>query len=175
MPRSNIIGQRSSIIGRRSIIGQRVAVGRRARMAVGQGGAPNPFAGFDPTVYNVEQSAASAARRVTQGFFQAAVAAGGQATIQANPQYEFRPDRLIVPSPIAPFFTLDNFIIGNRPQNVAANPASCECFTEDAVGVGLLCDTAQPGVLVQLVVTNISGGPLDFRATIFGAAIFGTP
>lgn len=50
------------------------------------------------------------------GFFQAGIAAGTQATITTQPQTWFKPQRLVVPDSIGPFFTIDNIVIGNISQ-----------------------------------------------------------
>lgn len=162
------VGQRMAIGGwpRQSIIGQ--------RMAIGQAG-PSPFAGYNPTVFNIQENAVSAARRVTLGFTELAIPAGANRTVTALPQLLFRPDRLIIGSDIAAWFTIQGLIIGNRPQQVAAGSSHGLVWAENGVGTGILCDTAEPGIQVQLLVTNISAAARDFRAALFGAAVTGAP
>ncbi len=132
--------------------------------------------GFDPTVYEVDETMGGAARRWTLSFVSLAVPANGQVTVQTNPQHLFRPERLVIPASIGVNFTVDQILIGNRPQSVAAGALPGETFSQVAVGVGALFDSVEPGVLVSLQVTNIDPvNPHNFRATFFGATIVGTP
>ncbi len=96
------------------------------------------------------------------------VPVGTQVTLSANPQKGFVGKRLIVPSTIGPSFTIDNLIVANVPQNVAAGPVSAVTFSEVGVGVALSLDPAGPGTLVQLIVTNVGPAPVRFQATLIG-------
>jgi hypothetical protein len=143
-------------------------------MLIGRDGYPVPQ-GFSPTVFQVAQSRANAARRYQLNFVQNNVASGAQVTLQARPQVLFRPERLIVPSQIAPNFEIVDLLIGNRTQLVATANTSAEVFSEVAIGTGLLLDTAQPGIDVILVIQNVVGTTEDFRATFLGAVVSGAP
>jgi hypothetical protein len=163
---------RSALIGR----GRRFATGQRYAL-VGQqgpqGGAPPR--GFNPTTYLVEPSQADAARRLILSFALDGIVAGANATITQQPQTVFRPERLIIPASIAPNFDIVDIIIGNRRQSAATNAANGSVYSEVAIGTGLLLDTAQPGVQVQLVITNTSAVTRNFRATFLGASVVGSP
>ena len=161
------IGQGAS--GRANLIGNR-------SMLVGAGaGAPRNLP-RGATVYEVDESYASAARRLPLGFATAsAVAAGATVTVTGSPQTLFRPERLIVPSSIAPFFEISDIVIGNVTQSAAAGRVSATTYSEVAVGVGLLFDTAQPGVDIQILVTNTGAEALTFRCVMIGAAVVGAP
>ena len=105
------------------------------------------------------------------GFFQAAVAAGTQATITTQPQTWFKPMRLVIPGSIAPFFTVDNIIIGNKSQFPSPVPLPAETFIPEAQAVVLELDTVNPALNLTVVATNISGVAQNFRATFVGKEV----
>lgn len=105
------------------------------------------------------------------GFFQAAVAAGTQAIITTQPQTWFKPQRLIVPGSIAPFFTIDNLIVGNKSQFPSPIPLPAEMFIPEAQAVVMDLDTVNPALNMTVVATNISGVPQNFRAGFVGKEV----
>lgn len=112
-----------------------------------------------------------AARVVPIGFDTvAAVPAFTSATITQRPQEPFRPSRVFIPSDIAGSFLVDDIKVGNRSQLAANGSLPARMFQENATGITLLLDTADPAIDVVLRVTNISGGALRFFAAIVGPA-----
>lgn len=112
-----------------------------------------------------------AARVVPIGFDTvAAVPAFTSATITQRPQEPFRPSRVFIPSDIAGSFLVDDIKVGNRSQLAANGSLPARMFQENATGISLLLDTADPAIDVVLRVTNISGGALRFFAAIVGPA-----
>jgi hypothetical protein len=105
------------------------------------------------------------------GFFQAGVAAGVQAIITTQPQTWFKPMRLVVPGSIAPFFTIDNLIIGNKSQFPSPVPLPAETFIPEAQAVVMELDTVNPALNLTVVCTNISGIAQNFRATFVGKEV----
>lgn len=105
------------------------------------------------------------------GFFQAAVAAGAQATITTQPQTWFKPQRLVIPDSIAPFFTVDNILVGNISQFPSPVPLPGEGFIPAAVAVVMDLTTCNPALNLTVVVTNISGVPQNFRAMFVGKEV----
>jgi hypothetical protein len=105
------------------------------------------------------------------GFNQAAIAAGTQATITTQPQTWFKPMRLIVGESIAPFFTIDNIICGNKSQLPAATSLPAEAFIPQAQAVVLDLDTVNPALNLTLLCTNISGVAQNFRAMFVGKEV----
>lgn len=105
------------------------------------------------------------------GFNQTGVAAGTQATITTQPQTWFKPMRLIVGESIAPFFTIDNIICGNKSQLPAATSLPAEAFIPQAQAVVLDLDTVNPALNLTLLCTNISGVPQNFRAMFVGKEV----
>ena len=105
------------------------------------------------------------------GFFQAAVGAGLQAIITTQPQTWFKPQRLIVPGSIAPFFTIDNLIVGNKSQFPSPIPLPAEGFIPEAQAVVMDLDTVNPALNMTVVATNISGVAQNFRAMFVGKEV----
>ena len=126
----------------------------------------------DPHAVVARQRAEDARRVYTIGFDAGAdTAAGLQGTATQQPQVTIRGERLIVPSFIAPFFTIDNLIVGKDTQNaVGNNPVPASTFSEVAVGVRLNIKTANLGHLVSISFTNVDTDPHRFRCTLIGTA-----
>lgn len=127
---------------------------------------------IDPNAVVVRERQEDARRSFTLGFDAGAdTAAGIQGNATQQPQVTFRPERLTVPSYLAPFFTIDNIIVGKDSQTaVGNNPVPATTYSEVAVGVRLLMKTANLGHLVTLVFTNVDTDPHRFRAAIVGTA-----
>jgi hypothetical protein len=104
------------------------------------------------------------------GFLQLAVAAGTQATITTQPQTWFKPMRLVVPGSIAPFFTIDNLIVGNKSQFPSPTPLPAETFIPEAQAVVMDLDTVNPALNMTIMATN-KAAPSDLIVGIEGAAI----
>lgn len=104
------------------------------------------------------------------GFTFLGVAAGATASLVSNPQWPFRPYRIIVPSSIAPSVLINDVAVGQQSAFAAVGAVPAEAFTEVAWGTHVLLDTASPGVQISMSVQNISGAPLDIRAMVLGDA-----
>jgi hypothetical protein len=105
------------------------------------------------------------------GFFQAGVAAGTPATITTQPQTWFKPMRLVIGESIAPFFTVDNIIVGNKSQFPSPVPLPAEMFIPPAEAVVMDLETVNPALNLTLIVTNISGVAQNFRAGFVGKEV----
>jgi hypothetical protein len=105
------------------------------------------------------------------GFFQAGILAGTQATITTQPQTWFKPQRLVVPDSIGPFFTIDNIVIGNISQFPSPVPLPAEMFGPAAQAVVMDLATVNPALNLTIVATNISGVPQNFRAGFIGKEV----
>jgi hypothetical protein len=81
----------------------------------------------------------------------------------------FRGERLVIPSDIAPNFSVLDIKVGNRSQlaNSVAIPA--ETFVEGAVGVRLSLAMAVTAMDIALLVSNQTSDTLPFRATLIGS------
>lgn len=114
----------------------------------------------------------SEARQLFLGFESLAIAAAASADVTARPQILFRPTRLVVPAAVAPNFTIDDIKVGNKSQSVAAGSVPAEAFAQTAFNTPLKLDTCQISMDLILEVTNISAANADFRATMFGDAVY---
>jgi hypothetical protein len=104
------------------------------------------------------------------GFIPVLVNGGQTATFTTQPQKPFRPERLVIPSSIGPFFTLADFKVGNTSQFVSPDgemPALG--YSEQAVDCAILSDTAFMSQFLVLVAHNIGAAN-----TVFSAGFFGT-
>lgn len=105
------------------------------------------------------------------GFESLGVAATTQVVVTTQPQTWFKPMRLVIPGSIAPFFTVNNIIIGNKSQFPSPIAIPGETFIPEAQAVVMDLDTVNPALNLTLVVTNISGVPQNFRATFVGKEV----
>lgn len=111
-------------------------------------------------------------RELLIGFVSLAVPGGSSVVVSARPQVLFRPTRLVIPSALAPSFSLDDIKIGNRSQLIAAGPVPGEAFSSTAVNTPLRMDTCQVSMEIILQCANITAGAVDFRAAMFGDAVY---
>ena len=110
-------------------------------------------------------------REFPMGFGLTPVANGANVIINANPQVNFRPSRLVVPDSIAPSFMINDFKIGMRSQLVAPGSLPAQSFTQGAVGTAMALDTVNVGQFVTLDVTNVSTQTVNFAASLFGTTL----
>jgi hypothetical protein len=120
----------------------------------------------------VAQSGRNDARELILGFIYLAVPAGSSVVVAARPQVLFRGTRLVIAASCAPSFSVDDIKVGNRSQYVAAGPVPAEAFTQNAVNTPLSIDTCQVSMEIILQVSNFSLAACDFRAGMFGDAIY---
>ena len=105
------------------------------------------------------------------GFGPAVMGSGETRVFQVLPQNIFRGMRLVVDSRIASAFMLHDLRVGVMSQSMSANPIPMTAFTENAIGINLGLDTATPGILVTMIVENITNSALTFAATLFGTTL----
>ena len=110
-------------------------------------------------------------REFPMGFGLTAIAAGAQQIINANPQVNFRPSRLVIPDNVAPSFQVNDLKIGMRSQFVAPGSLPAASFTQQAVGTAMALDTVNVGQFVTLDVTNTSVQAANFTASLFGCTL----
>jgi len=104
-------------------------------------------------------------------FTRTSFATGVSADITGRPQRKFRTERLVVASGIASDFTFSRLLIGQDNMFVANGDASCQLFSEAAVGMRLRGYTAVPGLDITITVTNRAAGTLVFSGGIVGSAV----
>jgi hypothetical protein len=99
------------------------------------------------------------------------VAAGAAATITARPQsIAFRPQRIVIPSTIAPNFIILDIKVGNKSQLVQNGALPGEAFLPTLFDGEMEMDTVQTSQDFVLQVQNVSGAPSQFRAAVYGRA-----
>lgn len=92
-------------------------------------------------------------------------------TITIRPQMTFRVERLVIESDHAGDFLIQDVKVGNRSQFGAAGSIPARIFQENANGVRLRGDTAQPGIDISVTVFNKGGSDQRFSGAIIGAAV----
>ena len=102
------------------------------------------------------------------GFVQKAIATVSTGSAVSKPQDVFRPTRLLIPSPICPFFTIQNLRIGTSSQLVGTTEMPAQVYSELAVGAAFLLGTANIGIEISIDVTNVDTVTHDFRAVMMG-------
>jgi hypothetical protein len=95
----------------------------------------------------------------------------GSFLVNVFPQNPFKVKRLVVVSSVAPSFTIEDIKVGTSSQLVAAGSLPAQAFTELAVAIPLVGDTATPGIQISLQITNITGAATFFRALMIGTAL----
>ncbi len=175
MPFRHAVGaQLSHIVGTNlhQIVGQLVAQGQMtpaagASLLVSSGVLPSG-GGQQPQEVPLQ---GNGPREFPMGFGLTPVAAGANVIINANPQVNFRPSRLVVPDSIAPSFMINDFKIGMRSQLVAPGSIPAQSFTQQAVQTSMRLDTVNVGQFVTLDVTNVSTQTVNFAASLFGVTL----
>lgn len=99
------------------------------------------------------------------------IAAGATVDIIQRPQLVFRPERVVVPAAIGANFNIADIRIGKNSQFLSAGAIPGAVFSEGAFGVRLKMDTAQIAMDIDLRVTNISAGALNFFAAMIGDSV----
>ena len=102
----------------------------------------------------------------------AAIVAGATQRITSAPQVKFfRGERLVIPQVIAPFFIIEDVLVGNKSAFTASGGMAAEVVANNSVGVRLNLDVCELGKVIVIVATNIDTNPRDFYATIIGRSI----
>lgn len=113
----------------------------------------------------------ASAREHVIGFGPTLVTAKSTAIFQAQPQVVFRGTRLIIPSSLAENFVINDIRVGRDSQKISAASIPATAFSELAVGVHLGLDTATPGILITLSVTNTSSEDQTFSGALIGTTL----
>jgi hypothetical protein len=128
---------------------------------------PYPYSGF-PHVVNTPPTQI---REFVIGFGPTPINGNMTAIFQAQPQLIFRGSRLIVPSALANNFSINDIRVGKDSQAVSANPIPAAAFSELAVGVNLGLDTATPGIIITISVSNTIVMLQTFAAALIGTSM----
>jgi hypothetical protein len=110
-------------------------------------------------------------REFVIGFGPTVILALSTAIFQAQPQLIFRGSRLVIPSALANNFSINDIRVGKDSQAVSSNPLPAAVFSELAVGVNLGLDTATPGIIITLSVSNTTNAQQTFAAALIGTSM----
>jgi hypothetical protein len=130
-------------------------------------GGPGAAYGSQPTV--VERPLTDI-REFPLGFGPTSFPPLTEASVISRPQVVFRGERLVVPSTVAPYFSIIDIKVGNRSQLVNSVALPAQMFIETAVGIRLSFDTAAVAQDVALIVANGTATATTFQAAIVGTA-----
>jgi hypothetical protein len=128
---------------------------------------PYPYSGYPHVVNNPPMQV----REFVIGFGPVVILANSTAIFQAQPQLIFRGSRLIVPSALANNFSINDIRVGKDSQAVSANPIPAAAFSELAVGVNLGLDTAVPGIIITISISNTTAAQQTFAAALIGTSM----
>lgn len=97
----------------------------------------------------------------------------GSATFvfSSQPQRIFRGERLTVPSALANNFAINDLKVGTDSMNVGAGPIPAAVFSELGMLVALEIETASPGILILLSISNLAAGPQSFFSGLLGTSV----
>jgi hypothetical protein len=102
------------------------------------------------------------------GFTQAQIPPGQVSEVEVKPQVLFRGERLAIAPSNARSFSIVDIKVGKDSQLAATGEMPAEAFSALAVGVRMELDTAQPGIVIVLIVRNTDTTPQDFNAVLYG-------
>jgi len=102
------------------------------------------------------------------GFTSIQIPAGTVAEVEVKPQVLFRGERLAVAPSNARSFNIVDIKVGKDSQLAATGEMPAEAFSALSVGVRMELDTAQPGIVIVLIVRNKDTVPQDFDAVLYG-------
>jgi len=146
----------------------------QALATTGPAPAAPPYAGGPGVAYGspvqVVERPLTDIREFPLGFGPTSFPAGTEASVISRPQVVFRGERLVVPSTVAPFFSIIDIKVGNRSQLVNSVALPAQMFIETAVGIRLSFDTAAVAQDVALIVANGTATATTFQAAIVGTA-----
>ena len=92
-------------------------------------------------------------------------------TIGSQAQVRFTPERLVIPSAIAPGFLIVDIKVGPNSQLLSTGAIPAEVFGEpglDSKTPQLRMNVCKENEYITITVTNTRSTPLDFRAAILG-------
>lgn len=97
------------------------------------------------------------------------IAANSEASINVGVQRPFRARRLIMGGSPGDF-RIQSIKVSNVDQLINSNPVPAVVFTPDSIGSRLRGDTAQPGVGIDLRVSNTTSAASEVEGAFFGEA-----
>lgn len=169
-----VSGEVDDLLSGYDIIGARRAAARRAPAR--RGYAPHPGAYQRAPIHHGTmlrtQEPSKDGQLVLPMSSSGTVAATTAATITARPQVKaYRPQRIVIATSIAAFFTISDIKVGNKSQFVQSGTIPAEAFVQGAFGVAMRMDTVQTAMDFVFLVNNIDAAAHLFLCVIFGRAV----
>ena len=124
----------------------------------------------DPRAAAVVQRKLDTRRRFPLGLPTLAIAAGATQELRTQPQFLFRPERLIIPSDIAFDLRITDVRVGTQSQFASTDPIPAAVFTEVSVNTAISFKTAEVGNLLSFTAFNASVAPVNFTAAVIGTS-----
>ena len=159
------------IVGQGAMHHQRGLQGRghaaQGRGAPQQGGRAHPLPGGGYLV----QKPPTAKQVVFLGFGPQSINGSATFVFSSQPQRIFRGERLTVPSALANNFAINDLKVGTDSMNVGAGPIPAAVFSELGMLVALEIETASPGILILLSISNLAAGPQSFFSGLLGTSV----
>lgn len=119
-----------------------------------------------------EQAPTKARRLVLPMASTGTVAAAAAATITARPQtIAFKPQRIVIPSTIAPDFDILDVKVGNKSQLVQSGALPGEAFQPTLFDGEMDMDTCQTSQDFVLQVLNVAVVARTFKAAVYGRSV----
>ena len=135
--------------------------------AAPQGGRAHPLTGGGYLV----QKPPTAKQVVFLGFGPQTINGSATFVFSSQPQRIFRGERLTVPSALANNFAINDLKVGTDSMNVGAGPIPAAVFSELGMLVALEIETASPGILILLSISNLTGAPQGFFSGLLGTSV----
>ena len=158
------------IVGRGAMRQQRAIQGRgqaQGRQQAPQGGRAHALPGGGYLV----QRPPTSKQVVFLGFGPQSINGSATFVFESQPQRIFRGERLTVPSALANNFAINDLKVGTDSMNVGAGPVPAAIFSELGMLVALEIETASPGILLLLSVSNLTGAPQSFFSGLLGTSV----
>ena len=96
------------------------------------------------------------------------VGAGATANIPVTPQVRFKIRKFVTDDATNQNFIINQLNVGINPQLMSGDPVPAAAFGERAIDTWLDCDEAYVGNVININVTNTSGGAANFQGAFLG-------
>lgn len=96
------------------------------------------------------------------------IPASSTKNVTVTPQYFFQAKKFVIESTNASNFSIQDFLIRNKPQSVAPGTIPGELFLGTIMDTNFVFDPCPPNSDVVIRVTNLTAGDLVFRGVFLG-------
>jgi hypothetical protein len=125
---------------------------------------------IDPRAAAVIQRRLNTRRKFPMGLPLLTIGANATNTINTQPQFLFRPERLIIPSDIAFDLRITDVRVGTQSQFASTDPIPAAVFSEVSVNTAISFKTAEVGNLVSFSALNVTADPVQFTGALIGTS-----